>query len=137
MKDRILLFLQSEQLTPAKFADLLGVQRSGVSHILSGRNNPGLDFIVKLLTRFPTVNAEWLITGKGNIYKELYSPAPIPDLFNTLPVSPSSPIQEPPEIPELPEHPRLPEAPPKQGQKQVSKIVIFYTDRTFGEYLPE
>jgi transcriptional regulator with XRE-family HTH domain len=70
MKTRLQQFLQLEQLSPARLADLLGIQRSGLSHILSGRNKPGFDFIQKLLTRFPTLNAEWLITGKGKMYKE-------------------------------------------------------------------
>jgi len=70
MKTRLQQFLQLEQLSPARLADMLGIQRSGLSHILSGRNKPGFDFIQKLLTRFPTLNAEWLITGKGKMYKE-------------------------------------------------------------------
>ena len=70
MKDRLLQLMQLEQLSPAKFADILGIQRSGLSHILSGRNKPGYEFISKLLLKFTTVSAEWLITGKGKMYKQ-------------------------------------------------------------------
>lgn len=70
MKDRLQRFLDLEQLTPARLADILGIQRSGLSHILSGRNKPGFDLIQKLLTKFPSLNADWLITGKGKVYKE-------------------------------------------------------------------
>ncbi len=70
MKDRLQRFLDLEQLTPARLADILGIQRSGLSHILSGRNKPGFDLIQKLLTKFPALNADWLITGKGKVYKE-------------------------------------------------------------------
>lgn len=70
MKDRLQRFLEMEQLTPAKLADILGIQRSGLSHILSGRNKPGFDFIQKLLLKFPALSSEWLITGKGKVYKE-------------------------------------------------------------------
>ena len=75
MKSRLQQFLEVEQLSPARLADVLGIQRSGLSHILSGRNKPGFDFIQKLLTRYPTLSAEWLITGKGKMYKEQISPA--------------------------------------------------------------
>jgi transcriptional regulator with XRE-family HTH domain len=69
MKDRIAKLLKSEGMTAAKLADEIGVQASGISHILSGRNNPSTDFIVKLLERFRGINAEWLLMGKGNMYK--------------------------------------------------------------------
>ena len=71
MNNRLQQFLELENLTPARLADTLGVQRSGLSHILSGRNKPGFDFITKLLTKFPHINSEWLIMGKGKPYKEM------------------------------------------------------------------
>lgn len=71
MNSRLQQFLELENLTPARLADILGVQRSGLSHILSGRNKPGFEFITKLLTRFPHINSEWLILGKGKPYKEM------------------------------------------------------------------
>ncbi len=75
MNTRIQQFLNAEDLTPTRFADAIGVQRSNVSHILSGRNNPGYDFIVKMLQRYPSLNAEWLLLGKGSMYKEAYMPS--------------------------------------------------------------
>jgi transcriptional regulator with XRE-family HTH domain len=70
MNERILKILKNEGLTAAKFADMIGVQRSSISHIISGRNKPSFDFIAKTIERFPEINAEWLINGKGNVYKE-------------------------------------------------------------------
>ncbi|MBP3342886.1 MAG: helix-turn-helix transcriptional regulator, partial [Bacteroidales bacterium] len=70
MNTRLQQFLTLENLTPARLADILGVQRSGMSHILSGRNKPGYDFIFKLCTKFPHLNANWFITGKGKPYKD-------------------------------------------------------------------
>lgn len=70
MNKRLQQFLELENLSPARLADLLGVQRSGMSHILSGRNKPGFDFIQKLLNKFPDLSADWFITGKGKPYKE-------------------------------------------------------------------
>ena len=69
MRDRILHFLTQENISSAKFADEIGVQRSSVSHILSGRNNPSFDFIQKILRRFELLNAEWLILGRGEMFK--------------------------------------------------------------------
>jgi len=70
MNKRIQQFLELEDLTPARLAEILGIQRSGLSHILAGRNKPSFDFIERMLTKFPTLSAEWLITGKGKPYKD-------------------------------------------------------------------
>ena len=69
MNKRIQQFLELEDLTPARLAEILGIQRSGLSHIIAGRNKPSYDFIEKMLNKFPTLNAEWLILGKGKPYK--------------------------------------------------------------------
>lgn len=69
MKDRLLTFLKKENISATNLADEIGVQRSSISHILSGRNNPSYDFIFKMINRYEYMNAEWLITGKGNMYK--------------------------------------------------------------------
>ena len=65
MKDRILKFLESEKISPAEFADKIGVQRSSMSHILNGRNYPSAAFIQKMLQSFPEVNSRWLLIGDG------------------------------------------------------------------------
>ena len=70
MNLRLQRFLELEQLSPARLADILGIQRSGISHILSGRNKPGYDFLYKMTQKFPTLNIEWLISGKGKVYKD-------------------------------------------------------------------
>lgn len=70
MRNRILKILDSEKLSATKFADIIGVQRSSISHIISGRNKPSFDFILKTVNKFPYINAEWLINGKGNMYKD-------------------------------------------------------------------
>jgi transcriptional regulator with XRE-family HTH domain len=70
MKERIRTLMTALNFNAGQFADEIGIQKSGMSHILTGRNNPSLDFIQKLLERFPDVNLEWLIMGKGSIYKD-------------------------------------------------------------------
>lgn len=69
MKDRLGRFLRSEGLTSLKFAELMEVQPSSISHILSGRNKPSFDFIEKMLARFPGLNPDWLILGKGEMFR--------------------------------------------------------------------
>lgn len=70
MKERIQKILHEKQLTSARFADLIEVQRSSISHILSGRNKPSMDFLEKILITFPEINGDWLITGRGAMYKD-------------------------------------------------------------------
>jgi transcriptional regulator with XRE-family HTH domain len=69
MKERLTVLLHHLGMTASRFADEIGVQRSGISHILSGRNQPGYDFMVKTLHKFPEINIEWLLTGKGKMFK--------------------------------------------------------------------
>lgn len=65
MKDRIAHIIRAKNLTAAEFADRLGIQPSNVSHLLSGRNNPSLDFVRKLKETFPEYNLDWIVLGKG------------------------------------------------------------------------
>jgi transcriptional regulator with XRE-family HTH domain len=80
IRERILEFLKSENKTSAQFAEEIGVQPSGISHILSGRNNPSLDFVVKMLEKYSFISSEWLLFGKGSMYKGTFSP----DLFSSV-----------------------------------------------------
>ncbi len=64
IQDRIKLIMQSNKETSSSFADKIGVKRSNLSHVLSGRNKPSFDFLEKIINNYPNVNASWLITGK-------------------------------------------------------------------------
>ena len=68
MKERIQKLLVTLGYTASRLADEIQVQRSGISHILSGRNQPSYDFMVRLLNRFPEINARWLLTGQGDMF---------------------------------------------------------------------
>lgn len=63
IQDRIKLIIKANNLSPSEFADRIGVNRSNLSHVLSGRNKPGLDFLEKIINNFPNVNASWLLSG--------------------------------------------------------------------------
>ncbi len=69
MIERIKLLLSVKNLSPAQLALEIGVQRSGISHILSGRNKPSLDFIMKILESYPEINESWLLMGNGEMLK--------------------------------------------------------------------
>ena len=62
---RVQKIINYSELSSSEFADEIGVQRSNISHVLSGRNKPSLDFLMKIKDRFPEIQWEWLIEGKG------------------------------------------------------------------------
>jgi transcriptional regulator with XRE-family HTH domain len=148
MKERILKFLQSENKSYAQFAEEIGVQPSGISHILSGRNNPSLDFILKMLGKYPALSSEWLLFGRGSMYKTIIQPTlfddepsrelntstPGPD-FNQISGSeePYSADLEKDSMKEIQEI-RLPEQ--IKENKVLERVLFIYNDKTFSEYKP-
>ncbi|PKP06106.1 MAG: hypothetical protein CVU10_00655 [Bacteroidetes bacterium HGW-Bacteroidetes-5] len=153
MKDRLQRFLDLEQLTPARLADILGIQRSGLSHILSGRNKPGFDLIQKLLTKFPSLNADWLITGKGKVYKESSPSQDITastTLFGNIEKKEEDVISGKPAISteskeingtleaSQPYENSINESINRSDQEKRSlrKIIMIYSDHSFVEYIP-
>ena len=64
--ERLKIVLDYYGLSAASFADKIGVQRSSISHILSGRNKPSLDFVMKILNTYPEVDLYWILNGKGH-----------------------------------------------------------------------
>ena len=141
IRERILEFLKSENKTSAQFAEEIGVQPSGISHILSGRNNPSLDFVVKMLEKYSFISSEWLLFGKGSMYKGTFSP----DLFSSVePVdneksSVADIRSEKNAIPESPSGGDISDAKvsiPGKTRSGVAKIVWFFEDGSFIEYYP-
>lgn len=70
MNTRLKQFIAAENISQSQFADTIKVVRASVSHVLSGRNNPSYDFIKAIMTAYPALNMDWLILGKGKMYKE-------------------------------------------------------------------
>jgi transcriptional regulator with XRE-family HTH domain len=147
MKERLLKFLEEESLTASKFADDIGVQRSSISHILSGRNNPGYDFLQKVLKCYPYLNAEWLILGSGKMTKvpQQASLFAIENELNTV-TNERAPLKDQLETSSTKkEHNPVANEPVlnlNQATKETSltkrieKIVILFSDQSFMEYLP-
>ena len=139
MKDRIAHIIRAKNLTAAEFALRLGIQPSNISHLLSGRNNPSLDFVKKLKETFPEYNLEWIIFGRGPItVSEPFAPVtPI------VPVSADSvhSNSEESEVEEtLFEQPRDEETPIQLPQPfpvaTLKQIILVYSDNTFEQILP-
>jgi transcriptional regulator with XRE-family HTH domain len=140
MKDQLLKFITLENISATKLADDIGVQRSSISHILSGRNKPSYDFIEKMILRYPSLNAEWLITGRGNTYKTAPSGSSVnhvkePDLFSSLHIQKNIGLPD-----KSSEEPAKKTDQEKKGEftnvNRVEKIVFFYTNGEFREYIP-
>mgnify|MGYP003991175389 CR=1 FL=1 len=71
MHERLKSWMEKEGLKSSAFADIIGVNRATISHILSGRNKPSIDFLEKLLNAYPNINANWLISGIGYMQNKL------------------------------------------------------------------
>jgi transcriptional regulator with XRE-family HTH domain len=145
MKERILDFLRSENKSAAQFAEEIGVQPSGISHIISGRNNPSLDFVIKMLHKYPSLSAEWLLFGRGAMYKYLSQPT----LFD-IPVSEGvsgdvgaeggevqSELYSPSDSPETqPDADIQGNYEESKKEKILTRVLLFYSDKTCTEYNP-
>ena len=70
MNTRLKQFLAAENISQSQFADAIQVVRASVSHVLSGRNKPSCDFINAIMNHYPNLNIEWLMLGKGRMYKD-------------------------------------------------------------------
>lgn len=144
MKNRIVQLINSEGLTSSKFADTIGVQRSSVSHILSGRNNPSLDFIQKIINAFPQINTDWLIAGNGEMYKTDGAPSLFDSGESTMQLEETQPVStnQPPKLKkdtptsQIPQPEQVFDLNTASSPKRIEKVVVFYSDKTFKEFNP-
>ena len=143
MNTRLKQFLAAENISQSQFADTINVVRASVSHVLSGRNNPGYDFIKAIMNAYPTLNIEWLMLGKGKMYKETYDNN---TLFHDVDeaekiISGSENKEEPVEAAVIePKNQILIEEkeaenilPKSYAQRNVKKVIIFFDDDTYQE----
>jgi transcriptional regulator with XRE-family HTH domain len=143
MKERLLEFLRVENKTSAQLAEEIGVQASGISHILSGRNNPSLDFVLKMLERYQFLSTDWLLFGKGSMYADskmntLFDYNLSDNRENTVTAAKADEIV--PEIDSQDAGTRktaLTSVSSTEGTtSEVVKIVWFYGDSSFKEFIP-
>jgi hypothetical protein len=144
MQDRIKQFLVAQSISPSHFADSIGIQRSGMSHILSGRNKPSLDFVEKMIKQYPEINIDWLVMGKGSMFKEPIQKSLFSDTktkTEPVPVSQGNLFDN---VIENQENVKSDNMGNKVvtnvnssiTNKQIHKLIVIYNDKTFDEYLP-
>ena len=134
MINRINLIMRAKNITAKQFAEEIGIQPSGMSHILGGRNNPSLEFAMKVLRRYPEIDANWLLLGRGAMYGG--------DAMPQQPVEERQPAEAlDVEVPETMPADPVPiwddglSQPPTDGRRVV-RMLLMYSDSTFSEYLP-
>ncbi|NNJ89859.1 MAG: helix-turn-helix transcriptional regulator [Eudoraea sp.] len=106
---RLEKILSFYNLSASSFADKIGVQRSSISHLLTGRNKPSLEFVMKVVKTYPEVNLYWLLNGKGTFPSRKES------------VTSPSPLSPPP-IESI------------RTERTIQKIIILYTDGSFETF---
>ena len=107
MENRIQKIIDKQGISLNAFAQEIGVNRSTVSHILTGRNKPSVEVLQKILKRFPELSSDWLLLGNGGMYAKKETSEASSSSQKTVP----------------------------EAYKTVNKVV-FYTDNTFQEYNP-
>lgn len=148
---RLEIILEYFSLNASSFADKIGVQRSSMSHLLSGRNKPSLDFILKIIDVFPDVDLYWILNGSGSfpkineenilkkdtISEDLKSSTPPLSSSEILPLDLFSEIKNPMVTNSIEaqktENTTLPKI---SNSDDLEKIVFFYKNGTFKVYSP-
>lgn len=150
LKDRIAHIMRSKNLTATQLADDLQVQRSGISHLLSGRNKPSLDFVMKLKETYPEYNLDWLVLGKEPITissTQRVVQKPQQSLFEEkLSGANDSEAEESKEIPQnsaaeiqasTKKAPSFDEASLNSLNADIEKVIFVYKDKTFEILYPK
>jgi len=121
--------MRESELSAATFADIIGVQRSSISHILSGRNKPSLDFILKLLHAYPSVSSEWLLKGIAS----KSTPTPRIILDEKVPTSLEPEIKA--ASPDSKSTPQAHISHKEASSNDVERVIVCYKDGTSNTYL--
>ena len=122
-RERIEALMKELNLSARQFAAEIRVQPGTISNMMAGRNNPSLEVMKRIMDRYPTLNPEWLIAGRGEMWRT--EPGKEPGLFDGQAPDPKEKkvrIQK--------EEPQMPAAP----SKQIKNIVVYYTDGTYEEF---
>lgn len=139
--NRLSFILKNYELSASSLADKIGVQRSSLSHLLSGRNKPSLDFVLKLHQHFPEIDLYWLLKGEGAPEKSIQKTS---ESEEKVPITPKESTTDPTVNPAPLSKQSSPQHIPNTREEvkqiaipsNVEKIVLFYTDGTFKIYTP-
>ena len=150
---RLEILLDYYSISASVFADKIGVQRSSLSHLLSGRNKPSLDFILKIIEVFPDVDLYWILNGKGTFPKSEdkigtnnETPTPlntigiienkieeVPNLFSGKIEAPKNAIDEN----FVNNFSNTQISPNQKNESEIDRIVVFYKNGTFKNYVSQ
>ena len=146
--ERIQKIMDYYAISASSFADTMGVGRSSISHILSGRNKPSLDFVMKIVEAYPEVELYWLLYNEGSFPKS--EEKPIEEKYVEQDIKDTSKVSTPtkeqdlfstsiPETVSSESHtqPRKDTSPFGISENKMERIVIFFDDGTFEEYTPK
>lgn len=132
MKDRIARIIEYKSLTPSRFADIIGIQRSRISHIMSGRNNASIDVVTRIIEKFPDIDLKWLMTGEGQmsssengLFGSEKDIVRSEDIVSYQTPSKAEPV------------PQQQKSIFTSSTKKIERIIVFYTDSSFKEFRPE
>ncbi|MCS6796705.1 MAG: helix-turn-helix domain-containing protein [Raineya sp.] len=119
--ERLRIIIDLKELQPSHFADEIGIQRSGLSHIIAGRNKPSVDFLQKLVQKFEDINVNWLLTGIGEplLAEKTAKDQEILEANSEI----STEIEEKKKEKVVP-----------NKEKEIERIVVFYADKTFETF---
>lgn len=139
MVERIRQIMEHKGLTSTQLADSIEVPRAIVSHILSGRNKPSLDVILKIVSTYREVDRNWLLLGEGSMLISLASVDKEKEPLSPAAERPPAVQEEAPAAAPLIE--KVQEAPsvekkPATPEKAVEQVMVFYSDKTFTTYRP-
>ena len=113
--ERIGKIIKENNLSASSFAKMIGVQRSSISHILSGRNNPSLELLLKIHKAFDYIALEWLILGDNSMEKPS---SKIENEHNSEPIIEKNEFDE-------------------KKQSLLREIVYYYNDGSFERFFPK
>lgn len=150
-RDRIKLIIETEGVTQVAFAETTGINTSTLNHVLTGRNNPSVDVISKILAAYPQYESDWLLHGSGPMWTEAYSDQQVKS--TSIPLfsdsdedgsgSTPSPVAAP--VPnsgvrrgKVEERTReaTQTTTERNSSKRVQKVIIYYDDNTFETLYP-
>ncbi|MDR0969167.1 MAG: helix-turn-helix domain-containing protein [Lentimicrobiaceae bacterium] len=135
--ERLQIILNQKSLTASAFAEEIDVQRSNISHIISGRSKPSLDFIEKMCARFPDIDISWFISGKA-ANRQVIEKQVQRDLFGQIVEEPQPIAVEVPQTLPIPQATNVQQITANQlNERKIVKIITFFSDNSFQEFVPE
>lgn len=146
MHEKLPILMKSEGLTSSRLAELLGIQPSGISHLISGRNKPSFDLLQKILRRFPNINPDWLLLDSEEMYRKENNTATNMDLLDAskseMPAFSANQTEETNSTTERNNETKsgadvatiLGTQTDGDSQRKVKRVILLYNDHSFESY---